>query len=95
MSADVPQVIARFILEMSLEENRLAAGMRYTEELQRAYWVFHDQNGNLISIAFHRVTMEQAGIIWEGLHDRLSANEEIDGPFLAELYGRAIGRTAP
>lgn len=90
MTADLPQHVARFILEMSQPENHLAAGMRYSDELQRAYWVFHDQNGNLMSIAFHGVTADQADSIWKGLHDRLSTEEGIDGPFLAEVYRRAL-----
>lgn len=90
MTADLPQHIARFVLEMSQPENHLAGGMRYSDELQRAYWVFHDQNGNLISMAFHGVTTDQADLIWEALHNRLLAEEEINGPFLAEIYRRAL-----
>jgi hypothetical protein len=86
MTADLPPRIARFILEMSQPENHLAGGMRYADELRRAYWVFHDQNGNLMCIAFHGVTAAQADAIWKGLHDRLSGGGEIDGPFLAGLY---------
>ena len=76
----------------SCKPTSFAGGMRYSEELERAYWVFHDQRDDLIAIAFHGVSQDQAGIIWEGLHNRLVEGEAIDGGYIAELYGRAVGK---
>jgi hypothetical protein len=88
----VPKEVASFIQEVAQPAQLGAGGMRYSNELQRAYWIAHDRMGVMDCIAFFDVTMEQAAKIHAGIQYCLAAGNAPEKRAIADLYEQATGR---
>lgn len=92
MTSAVPKDVASFIREVAQPAKVGAGGMRYSNELRRAYWIIQNRLGVMSCIAFFDVTMEQTAKIHAGIQYCLAAGNIPDKRAIAILYERATGR---
>jgi hypothetical protein len=84
--------VAAFIRELAQPAQAGAGGMRYSDELRRAYWIVHDRIGVMSRVVFFDLTMEQTANIYAGLQYCLTAGNVPDRKVIATLYEQATGR---